>query len=91
MRLAGDPGEVIELAGRLVAPRPAAVEPSAAVLNQGGVATAAISITGPSTRMMRPRIRELAPLALASAQSIARQLGLGGDEGVRPISDDTAN
>jgi DNA-binding IclR family transcriptional regulator len=46
------------------------------VFGPGGVAVAAISVSGPSYRLPRRRVRELAPVLTAAADGLSAQLGM---------------
>lgn len=49
------------------------------VADHTGSVVAALSITGPSTRLSRKRLLELVPLAMDAARSISANLGYAGD------------
>ncbi len=67
---------------------------AAPIWNHAGEVVAAFSLTGPTSRMQRSRVRELVPLIVEASQAISKGLGFRGlemptrgsaaDEGVRP-------
>jgi DNA-binding IclR family transcriptional regulator len=49
------------------------------ISNHTGAVIAALSVTGPSTRVGRKRLMEFVPLAQEAAQSISARLGFTGN------------
>jgi DNA-binding IclR family transcriptional regulator len=49
------------------------------ISNHTGAVIAALSVTGPSSRVGRKRLLEFVPLATEAARSISARLGFAGD------------
>ena len=56
---------------------------AAPVRDHAGDVVAAISVSGPSTRLTNPKIRELEPLLKAAALEISRSIGYAADRNMK--------